>query len=191
MTPIKTIIRNKTSVAKAVNYIGKSPVWLPADGEAVVDFEVWSVADDSQKAAIKTSILADRIALTVMVLGSNGEYTVADFDPTGGAEPVKKEPVYLQPKQNPIKELANEKDHIVKVGSENSQKALESMGAKPIGFQDEDIISPREIKNGEAEPAKEEAKQEDKPVEDVAVEADSNDAGAKKAGNKKGSKAKA
>ena len=191
MTPIKTIIRNKTAVAKAVNYIGKTPVWLPANGEATVEFEVWSVADDRQKTAIKSAIREGKIELTVMLLGGNGEYTVAAFDPTGGLQPVKKEPVYVQPKQDPIKQMAAEKDHIVKVGSESSQKALESMGAKPIGFEDEDIIPPREVKNGEPEPVKEELKQEEKPVEDVAAEVDNSDTGAKKASTKKGSKAKA
>ena len=190
MTPVKTIIRNKTAVAKAVNYLGKSPVWLPANGEVTVEFEAWSVADDRQKTALKTAIRDGKIELTVMLLGGNGEYTVAAFDPTGGLQPVKKEPVYLKA-TNPIKQLAEEKDHIVKVGSEGSQKALESMGAKPIGFEDEDIIPPREVKNGEPEPAKEETKQEDKPIGDVAAEADNSDAGAKKAGTKKGSKAKA
>lgn len=189
MTPIKTVIRNKTAVAKAVNYIGKSPVWLPANGEATVEFEVWSVADDRQKTALKTAIRDGKIELTVMLLGGNGEYTVAAFDPTGGLQPVKKEPVYLK-STNPIKQMAEEKDHIVKVGSEGSQKALESMGAKPVGFED-DILPTREVKNGEPEPAKEEAKQEETPVEDVAAEADNGDTGAKKASAKKGSKAKA
>lgn len=190
MTPIKTVIWNKTAVAKAVNYIGKSPVWLPANGEATVEFEVWSVADDRQKTALKTAIRDGKIELTVMLLGSNGEYTVAAFDPTGGLQPVKKEPVYLKA-TNPIKQMAEEKDHIVKVGSEGSQKALESMGAKPVGFEDEDIIPPREVKNGEPEPAKEEVKQEETPVEDTAAVADDSETGAKKASAKKGSKAKA
>ena len=194
MTPIKTVIKNNTAVAKAVNYIGKSPVWLPANGEATVDFEVWSVADDSQKTAIKTLIQNGTIELTVMVLGKDGEYTVASFDPTGGAKvAAKKEPVYLKP-QDPIKQIAAEKDHIVKVGSQGSQKALESMGAKPVGFEDEDILPAREVKNGEPEPA-EEAKQEEKPeevaAEDTAATADNGESGAKKAGTKKGSKAKA
>lgn len=192
MTPIKTVIKNNTAVAKAVNYIGKSPVWLPANGEATVDFEVWSVADDSQKTAIKTLIQNGTIELTVMVLGKDGEYTVASFDPTGGAKAAaKKEAVYLKP-QDPIKQIAAEKDHIVKVGSQGSQKALESMGAKPVGFEDEDILPAREVKNGEpAEEAKQEEKPEEVAAEDTAAAADNGEAGAKKAGTKKGSKAKA
>lgn len=167
MTPIKTIIRNKKPVAKAVNYIGKSPVWLPANGEAIVDFEIWSVATDSQKTAIKTLCSNGAIELSIMILGSNGEYTVIPFDPIGGvkvAAPVetkREEPAIL----NPVKQMADEKDHIVKVGSAESKAILEGMGAKAVGFEDEDILPPREIKNGEPETAPDAIAKEESPSE--------------------------
>lgn len=187
MTPIKTIIRNKTAVAKAVNYIGKNPVWLPANGEAVVDFEIWSVADDSQKTAIKTLVRSGTIELTIMVLTKEGEYAAVAFDPTAGEVIATPKVMTAPAKKNDVKKMVDEKDHIVKVGSPESQAALESMGAKPIGFQDEDIIPPREIKNGDPEP-KEEAKQEE-PIKDEPAVAD-NGAAEKKA-VKKGTKQKA
>ena len=182
LTPVKTIIRNKKPVAKAVTYIGKSPVWLPANGEVTVDFEIWSVASDSQKTSIKTLINSGAIELTVLLLGSNGEYTVVPFDPCGGvrygvvAEPPKAKPAVL----NPVKQMAEEKDHIVKVGNQETKKIMEDMGAKAIGFKDEDIIPPREVKNGEPE-----QKPEDAPVEEAPAEEEA----PKKA--KKGSKQKA
>lgn len=192
MTPIKTIIRNKKPVAKAVNYIGKNPVWLPANGEATVDFEIWSVADDSQKTAIKTLCESGAIELTVMVLGTDGEYTATNFDPTGG----KKRPVAVAPVEKPVtfdtsKNLTQEKDHIVKVGSPETKQTLESMGAKPIGFKEEEILPVREVKNGEPE---EVSKQDDTIKEDNAggtAAADSSETGAKKAGRKKGTKQEA
>ena len=159
LTPVKTIIRNKKPVAKAVTYIGKSPVWLPANGEVVVDFEIWSVASDSQKTSIKTLCETGAIELSVMLMGSNGEYTVVPFDPIGGKKvtPVVA-PVEPKPKAIlPIKEMVNEKDHIVKVGNAETKKIMEDMGAKAIGFQDEDILPPREVKNGEPEQKQEEA----------------------------------
>lgn len=183
MTPIKTIIRNKKPVAKAVNYIGKSPVWLPANGEAVVDFEIWSVADSSQRTSIKTLIQSGAIELSLMVLGSNGEYTVVPFDPVGGAKPVApvevkhEEPAIL----NPVKQMADEKDHIVKVGSPESKAILEGMGAKAVGFEDEDILPAREVKNGEPEETKEE----------VPTAADTSDAAAEAPKKTRKSKAKA
>lgn len=179
LTPVKTIIRNKKPVAKAVTYIGKSPVWLPANGEVTVDFEIWSVASDSQKTSIKTLINSGAIELTVLLLGPTGEYTVVPFDPCGGVrygvvvEPPKAKPAIL----NPVKQMAEEKDHIVKVGNQETKKILEDMGAKAIGFKDEDIIPPRELKNGEPEP-------QEAPAEEVAEEE-----APKKA--KKGSKQKA
>ena len=168
MTPIKTIIRNKRPVAKAVNYIGKSPVWLPANGEAVVDFEIWGVADSSQRTSIRTLVQTGAIELSIMVLGANGEYTVVPFDPVGGAKPAapveakKEEPAIL----NPVKQMADEKDHIVKVGSPESKAILEGMGAKAVGFEDE-IIPAREVKNGEPEAAKEVPPENDGTVNNV------------------------
>ena len=167
LTPVKTIIRNKKPVAKAVTYIGKSPVWLPANGEVTVDFEIWSVASDSQKTSIKTLINSGAIELTVLILGSNGEYTVVPFDPCGGVrygvvvETPKTKPAIL----NPVKQMAEEKDHIVKVGNQETKKIMEDMGAKAIGFKDEEILPPRELKNGEPEQKAEEA-----PVEETATE---------------------
>lgn len=197
MTPIKTIIRNKKPVAKAVNYIGKSPVWLPANGEATVDFEIWSVADDSQKTAIKTLCEAGAIELTVMVLGVDGEYTVTNFDPTGGKKrPVIKAPEAEKPAMfDTTKNMVQEKDHIVKVGGAETKQTLESMGAKPIGFKDEEILPVREVKNGE--PEKKEASVKDEATvstEDNAggtAAADSSETGAKKASRKKGTKQEA
>lgn len=181
LTPVKTIIRNKKPVAKAVTYIGKSPVWLPANGEVTVDFEIWSVASDSQRTSIKTLINSGAIELTVLILGSNGEYTAVPFDPCGGVrsnvvvEPPKTKPAVL----NPVKQMAEEKDHIVKVGNPETKKIMEDMGAKSIGFKDEDIIPPREVKNGEPEPKQEETPAEEAPTEDAPKKA------------KKGSKQKA
>jgi hypothetical protein len=171
LTPIKTIIRNKRSVAKAVNYIGKTPVWLPAEGEVTVDFEIWSVATDSQKTSIKTLCESGAIELSVMVLGPDGTYTVAAFDPTGGAQRItlSSAPTTAPKKATePIKQMVDEKDHIVKVGGADTKKILEDMGAKAVGFDNEDIIPAREVKNGEPEPKKEE---EAAPVEEQPEEA--------------------
>ena len=196
MTPIKTIIRNKKPVAKAVNYIGKSPVWLPANGETAVDFEIWSVATDSQKTSIKTLCESGAIELSVMIMGPNGEYTVAEFDPLGG----KKAPPVIEDKTeepailNPVKQMADEKDHIVKVGSAESKTILEGMGAKAVGFEDEDILPTREVKNGEPEekaPSENDGTVNEVPVQENATAVTGSGEEAPKKASKKGTKAKA
>lgn len=168
ISPVKTIIRNKKSVAKAVTYIGKNPVWLPANGEVIVDFEIWSMASDSQKTAIKTLCESGAIELAVMLMGPNGEYSTVPFDPIGGKRVTKvPAPVAVEPKATlPIKEMIEERDHIVKVGTPETKKIMEDMGAKAVGFENEDIIPPRELKNGEPE-----EKQEETPVEEAKEEA--------------------
>jgi len=169
LTPVKTIIRNKKPVAKAVNYIGKTPVWLPAEGEVTVDFEIWSVATDSQKTSIKTLCESGAIELSVMILGPDGTYAVVPFDPTGGAQVItmSSAPVAQKKATEPIKQMVDEKDHIVKVGSQETKKILEDMGAKAVGFEQEDIIKPREVKNGEPEAKEEEPAPAEEPVEEA------------------------
>lgn len=191
MTPVKTIIRNKKSVAKSVNYIGKGTTWLPANGEVTVDFEIWSVANNTQRTAIKTLCANGDLELSVMLLGPNGEYTVVPFDPVGGkkAPPVveekKEEPAIL----NPVKQMVDEKDHIVKVGSPESKAILEDMGAKAIGFKDEPLPA-REVKNGDPED-KEEAPQDDATIMNADNVATENVEEAPKKASKKSSKQKA
>ena len=158
MSPIKTIIKNNRPVAKAVNYIGESPVWLPSEGTATVDFEIWSVANESQRTAIKTLCASGDIELTIQVLGENGEYMSVPFVPAQKQAPVKKqakkEKEQEKPK-DPVKAIAEEKDHIVKVGGTETKQTLESFGAKAVGFKDDEILPVREVKNGEPEPEKE------------------------------------
>lgn len=183
MSPIKTVIHNNRAVAKAINYVGESPVWLPANGDAVVDYEIWSVANDSQKAAIKALCESGAITLTLMVLGPNGEYTSVVFSPVGGAKPVVKlvkkieEPVVL----NPVKEMVEEKDHIVKVGTPESQAVMENMGAKAVGFKEEEILPVREIRNMEPEEKKEEQAPAEEAAQDVETTKKTSKKSAKKA----------
>lgn len=168
MTPIKTIIRNKTNTSKTIHWAGKSTQWLPANGDTVVPFELWSVADDSQKTAIKAAIAAGNIELTVMVLGPSGEYTLAPFSPTGTA--VDKKPGFQEVKTiDTMRSQIEEDDHTVRVSNKETQEIMSAYGAKRSkpGAEDEPIPM-REVKNGEPEAA-EQPKEE--PVEAPAQEA--------------------
>ena len=125
MTPIKTIIRNKTNISKTIHWAGKTTQWLPANGDTVVPFELWSVAEDHQKTAIKAALEAGNIELTIMVLGPNGEYTVAPFNPTGKAAVKKSGPQEVKTIDT-MRSQIEEDDHTV-----HPHKTLSSLPLLP------------------------------------------------------------
>lgn len=158
MIPIKTIIRNKTNTSKTIHWAGKETHWLQANGETVVPFEIWSVADDAQKNSIKYALETGSIELTLMVLNDKGEYAVIPFNPIGRAA--------APAAQQELKELditkkkISETDHTVRVGNTDTSKIMEAYGAKPQPVGSEDILPVREVKNGEPEPVEEPGKEE-------------------------------
>ena len=172
MNPIKTIIKNKTAASKTIHWAGKDTKWLPANGETTVPFEVWSVANDAQRVAIKTAVSTGAVELSLRILGDNGEYTVVPFNPCGA-------PVAAAPKPevvdiNTTKQQIAELDHTVLVVSTETAHAMEAYGAKPVPMGgDEEILPVRELKNGEPEQAAEapaeEPKQETEPVAEEAA----------------------
>ena len=164
MNPIKTIITNKTAASKTIHWAGKDTKWLPANGQTTVPFEVWSVATDAQRVAIKTAVATGAIELSLRVLGNNGEYAVVPFNPCGAPAPSSpaSQPVDI----NTTKQQVAELDHTVRVVSTETANVMEAYGAKPVpvGAEDEELPV-RELKNGEPEQAAEEAKEEPKQEE--------------------------
>lgn len=170
MTPIKTVILNNTNRAQSISYAGKNLVWLPANGTATVDFDIWSVANDIQREAIKYVCAKKDVELTLMVLGNDGQYMSVSYNPAAGAEMNVVKSVQAPKKStNEVKIMVEDKDHIVKVGGEDTKKSLEALGAKAIGFDDE-ILPVREVKNGVPEEKEEEAEK----IEGTVIANDSN-----------------
>lgn len=163
MIPIKTIIRNKTATSKTIHWAGKETKWLPANGETTVPFEIWSVANDSQKSAIKFALSTGAIELSIMVLGSNGEYSVVPFNPLGKEIELPAEPVKVLDIDTTKKQIA-EIDHTVRVVSTETMNVMEAYGAKPMPVGADEIMPTRELKNGEP------AKAEETPVQGATVE---------------------
>ena len=163
MTPIKTIITNKSPVSKTVYWAGKETLWLQGNAKTEVPFELWSVAEDHQKTAICSSIRDGQIELALAVLGSNGEYTTVEFNPLGKIED---QPVVKQasaPKvMDTTKQQVAELDHTVRVTSTETATMLEGLGAKKVTSADDDPLPPRELKNGEPEQVEETPAEEPK-----------------------------
>ncbi len=173
MIPIKTIIRNNTATSKTIHWAGKETKWLPANGETVVPFEIWSVANDSQKNAIKFALSTGAVELSLMVLGSNGEYSVVSFNPLGKEVVVPATPaevVHIDTTKQQVAEL----DHTVRVTSTETANVMSAYGAVKVAANgDDEILPTRELKNGEPEKTvKEEAtveeSKEEKPAEEQA-----------------------
>ena len=151
MNPIKTIITNKTAASKTIHWAGKDTKWLPAHGETTVPFELWSVANDAQRTAIKTAVSNGSVSLSLRVLGDNGEYTTVPFNPCGA-------PVNSNSAAAPVKELDTlkqqvaEMDHTVRVVSTETSNIMGAYGAKAsVPGTDDEPLPIRELKNGTPE----------------------------------------
>lgn len=169
MTPIYTIIRNKRDTSRTIYWAGKDSKWLAAKSDLIVPFEVWSLAEDYQKEAIKAEMRNDNVELILCVTSTDGKVVQVPFVPYPNLKPAE------QPKQaivsiDTTKQKVAELDHTVKVTSTETSDILKSMGAKPVGFEDE-IVPMREVKNGEPEPVKEAVKEEPKQEATVSEEA--------------------
>lgn len=164
MTPIYTIIRNKRDNSRTIYWAGKDSKWLAAKSDLVVPFEIWTVAEDYQKEAIKAELRAGNVELIVCIASTDGKVVQIPFEPFPNLKPAEA-PKVATVSIDTTKQKVAELDHTVKITSTETANVLESMGAKKVGFEDE-IIPMREVKNGEPEPAKEEAKQEEPTVKE-------------------------
>lgn len=165
MIPIKTIIRNKTNISKTIHWAGKDTHWLQANGETVVPFEIWSVANDAQQNAIKYALATGSVELTLMVLNDKGEYAVIPFNPIGKAAVQQN----VQPgvvNIDTTKEKVAALDHTVRVASKETASVMQAYGAKPMPVGTDEVLPVRELKNGDPEPV---AEQPAEPVQDEAT----------------------
>ena len=173
MTPIKTIVHNNTPVSKTIHWAGKDTMWLEANADTEIPFEIWSVAEPHQREAILSSVASGSISLTIMVLNSDGTYTAAPFNPLG--KEAQKQIVKEQQEAKSFdttKAKIAEIDHTVKITSTETQSILEGMGAKRVGIgpnSDDEILPTREVKNGAPEPIEDAATEQ--PEEPAPVEA--------------------
>ena len=162
MEPIKTIIRNKTAGSKTIHWAGKDTKWLPGNGETTLPFEVWSVANEAQRTAIKAAIANGSIELSLRVLGDNGEYAIVPFNPCGTPAKIVAQPtpVDLDTTKKQIAEI----DHTVRVVSTETANVMEAYGAKPMPVGTDEVLPVRELKNGT--PEKQEATAQEATVEE-------------------------
>ena len=148
--PIFTIIRNKRNSSRTIYFAGKDSKWLAANSDLIVPFEVWTLAEDYQKEAIKAELKNGNIELIICVTSTDGKVVQVPFEPipkTVIPGPVTR---YAPELTDTTKEQVAELDHTVKVTSHETASIMEGMGAKPIGFKDEELPI-REVKNGEPE----------------------------------------
>jgi hypothetical protein len=155
MVPIFTIIRNKRDTSRTIYWAGKESKWLPAKSDLIVPFEIWTLAEDYQKEAIKAELKNDNVELIVCIASKNGETVQVPFEPFQNLNKAADATQVVETKKiDTTKEQVAELDHTVKIVNNETSGILQSMGAKPIGFEDE-IVPAREVKNGEPEPVKE------------------------------------
>jgi len=153
MSPIKTIVRNLTNEPKTIYWAGPKPVNIPAGGERIIDFEVWSAANEQLRKGIVKAAGTGAFGLSLLVLGKNGEYTQVEYAPELTAPPAvpvvysdgstpepepKKEEI---PSQDIPKEPMKMKIHDFNViaTSQESKEQMEKLGARPAAEIEDEV----------------------------------------------------
>ena len=166
--PIFTIIRNKRDTSRTIYFAGKDSKWLAANSDLIVPFEVWTLAEDYQKEAIKAELKNGNIELIICVTSTDGKVVQVPFEPVAKTAVPGPATKYAPKPMDTTKEQVAELDHTVKVTSHETAAVLEGMGAKKIGFEDE-VLPARELKNGEPEPKNEDVKEAEATVDKEAT----------------------
>ena len=104
MSPIKTIIRNLTDQAYNIYWAGKREVYLPAKGERIIDFEVWSEGDAKQRDAVIAAAGTGNFELALLVMGKDGSFVEVPYCPQFAAVKYVPPVVVAEPEVLPVKE---------------------------------------------------------------------------------------
>lgn len=155
MSPIKTIIRNLTATPYTVYWAGNKQITIPANGERIVDFEVWSAGTDTQKKGVVKAAGTGSFELSLLVIGKDGNYVEVPYHPEFTA--VKPPPVVyestasapipgpapevpadaFEPPKEPIKMKV--KDFNVIATSAESREQMEKLGAIPTSETEQEV----------------------------------------------------
>lgn len=73
-SPIYTRIVNHYDRDKVLSWAGTYPIFVPANGETTVDFDIWSRATEGQKICMRTELPLGKIELYVGVKGPQGYF---------------------------------------------------------------------------------------------------------------------
>lgn len=119
MNPIATIIQNRTSTGRFVNWTGATKTWLQPNGVVEVPFEVWSVCDKKQRDALVADLRYGSVSLAVRILKPNGNYETIPFSPIANLAPqapVQKAPIQSNPTSTHTEDTMTSNRHIVVAG---------------------------------------------------------------------------
>ena len=106
MTPIATIIQNRTSNGRFANWTGNTKTWLPPNGIVEVPFEIWSVCDKKQRNALIADLQYGTVVLSLRILKPGGNYETVPYNPI--ASIVNQEVRHLAPHPGPSESMTEE-----------------------------------------------------------------------------------
>ena len=155
MSPIKTIIRNLTATPYTIYWAGSMPLTIPANGERILDFEVWSAAGESQKKAVIKAAGSGSFELSLLILGKDGAYAEVAYHPEfAAAKPptVVYESTAAAPIPGPAPEVPQEafeppkepmkmkvKEFNVIATSQEAREQMEKLGARPASEIEQEV----------------------------------------------------
>ena len=86
-SPVYTRVVNYYPIDKVLSWAGRNPIFVAANSETTVDYDIWSLASEGQRIAMKAELPKGNIQLFVGVLSPIG-YTETLLDIDGAADAI-------------------------------------------------------------------------------------------------------
>ena len=86
-SPVYTRVVNHYPIDKVLSWAGRNPIFVAANSETTVDYDIWSLASEGQRIAMKAELPKGKIQLFVGVLSPIG-YTETLLDVNGPANAI-------------------------------------------------------------------------------------------------------
>ena len=71
-SPVYTRVVNHYPIDKVLSWAGRNPIFVAANSETTVDYDIWSLASEGQRIAMKAELPKGKIELYVGVKGPQG-----------------------------------------------------------------------------------------------------------------------
>lgn len=100
-TPISTLIINPCNTGRRINWTGEGAVWVDANSNVEVPYDVWSKADRKQRESIIADCRSKRVELLLRVVKADGQEIFIGYDPSVLFNPV----AHTETAEAPVKQM--------------------------------------------------------------------------------------
>ena len=119
-TPIYTKVKNNTQLEKMLHWADRNCIVVEPNGVTTVPYDVWSLADEGQREAIREAVKAGLVQLFVGVMGLNGVYVETEMLVNSAAAVPPPAPAPGKPQLAIDTFVETEDDHVIHAKSDTT-----------------------------------------------------------------------